>query len=360
MPRPDHVPSPRRRPLGRSGRSNGSSRRTRMRLLALLAALPLLAACASDADGPSADDPSAPSAPALPEVQPYRVAEGEPAPDVKRAAVRFLEAVLNYGPGEGTAEAARDRLREAGAGDGAGAAVTDGLSLLDADASAAAQVVYPQLGGLTEDRASIMAVVRTSVLSGAGLTSTTRVVDVRLARGGGAWEVEEVASAGDPPGGSGGPSDASGPPSPDAAGPGASPVAAEVLASERITLPDSARGDITSGRIDERVLRMMLDLAFEAPISVAVLATGHPDNVFGSSSVSNHTQGRAVDIWAVDGATVSDQRLVGERGPVRTLMELALEKGATEVGGPWALSTPDGAAFTDTVHEDHLHIGFKT
>ncbi|WP_017625218.1 hypothetical protein [Nocardiopsis chromatogenes] len=318
------------------------------RLLALLAAAPLLAACASDADGPSADGPDGPSAssaPALPEVRPYHVAEGEPAPDVKRAAVRFLEAVLNYGPGEGTPDAARERLREAGAGDGADAADTDGLSLLDPDASAAAQVVYPQLGGLTEKRASIMAVVRTSLLGGADLTSTTRVVDLRLARGGDAWEVEEVASVGDPPGGSG-------------ASP-ASGAAADVLASERITLPDSARGDITSGRIDERVLRMMLDLAAEAPISVAVLATGHPDNVFGSSSVSNHTEGRAVDIWAVDGATVSDQRLEGGEGPVRTLMELALEKGATEVGGPWALSTPDGSAFTDTVHEDHLHIGFK-
>ncbi|MFW5415279.1 hypothetical protein J0910_01230 [Nocardiopsis sp. CNT-189] len=327
----------------------GGGGRALRRALAALAAVPLAAGCGAGA----AEEPSGAQAPELPETTAYRVAEGEPAAQAKRAAVGFLEAVLNYERGGGDPESARERLRAAGRD---GTAVPDGFDLLAEDAAGSAQVVYPSLGGLTGDRASVMTVVETSLLRGEELTSAVRTVDVRLSRSGdGAWDVTEIASTGGAPPGEG--ADGSPPP---AASPGG--AAGEVLASDRITLPDSSRWDVMAGRTDERLLRMMLDLSAEHPVSVAVLTSGHPVNVFGSDSVSNHTRGRAVDIWAVGGTSVSDLRLrekEGPGGPVRALMELALENGATEVGGPWALNTPAGASFTDTVHQDHLHIAFK-
>ncbi|MEU0490822.1 hypothetical protein ABZ249_16460 [Nocardiopsis sp. NPDC006139] len=284
----------------------------------------------------------------------FEVADDEPAPDVKRAAVGFLETTFNYEAGQGTAEAARGRLNQAGM---SAEAITDGLFPGVEDTAGAAQIVYPQLGGLTDDQASIMAITRITTLSGDSLGSVTRVIDVRLTRDEQDWEVTEIASMGGdlPAGATETPwSSPEASHSPEGDGP-----ADRVLGSEDIDLPDSSRWDIEEGGIDERVLALLLELSDEHTLSVAVLATGHPVNVFNRSSVSNHTQGRAVDIWAIDGVSVSDHRRAGPDGPAGSLMRSALEQGATEVGGPWALSTEHGDTFTDTVHEDHLHIGFK-
>ncbi|WP_435107110.1 hypothetical protein [Nocardiopsis synnemataformans] len=327
--------------------------------LAVLATGSLLVACGGPSGTGSSSADNEPGAPALPSVSAYDVADGEPAPGVKRSAVRFLETVFNYEAEEGTADAARERLTAAGLDS---EAVTD-AGLFPGDGHAgAAQVVYPQLGGLTDDQASIMAVTEISTLLDDSLTSVTRVIDLRLDRRGEAWEVTEVASIGSDPAAPE-QADPTGTPAPESGSEqewvAVEGVAAQVLDSSKIDLPSSARWDVLAGDIDERVLQMMLDITADHTISVAVLSTGHPVNVFDSSSVSNHTNGRAVDIWAIDGITVADLRQEGPQGPAGRLMEMALAEGATEVGGPWALSTTNGATFTDTVHEDHLHIGFK-
>ncbi|GAB3742246.1 hypothetical protein [Nocardiopsis nanhaiensis] len=316
----------------------------------------LLTACTTTPppDPPEEEEPS--PAPALPEVAAYEVAEDEPAVGVKRAAVDFLEATFNYEADQGTAEAARDRLQQADMGT---EAVTDDLFPEVDDSAGAAEVVYPQLGGLTEDQASIMAITRLSLLSGESVGAMTRVVDLRLTRDEQNWEVTEIASMGG--------SQPAVPTQPPWSSPEAGPLeepesddpATEVLQSEDIELPDSSEQDIEEDRIDERLLTMLLELSADHTLSVAALATGHPVNVFDSSSVSNHTHGRAVDIWAIDGVTVSDHRQAGRDGPAGNLMKSALSLGATEVGGPWVLSNGHGTTFTDTVHEDHLHIGFK-
>ena len=280
-------------------------------------------------------------APTLPPVSVFEITENEPAPEAKLTAVRFLETALNYGEGSGTPEATRERLEAAGV-----LHDTDqqDIPLLLADAAVATQIVYPQLGGLTEDRASVMTVIDVSTLRGEKLSTQTRTVDVRLEQREEGWSVTEIASdGGTPPAAETTPPDA----------------AERVLASERIDLPDSARWDILNGDIDDRTLEMMLTLSAEHTISVAVLSTGHPVNVFDSDSISNHIHGRAVDIWAIDGVSVSDLRSQEGTNPARVLMELSLDQSATEVGGPWALSTSAGTSFTNTVHLDHLHIGFK-
>lgn len=318
------------------------------RLAALAAVTALVSACGA-AESPlspssDADTVEAAAEPTLPDVTPFDVADGEPAPDVKRAAVTFLEALLNHPEGEGTPGSARDRLDAADV-------PADGVELetplLTEDAAAAAQVVYPQLGGLTDTQASIMAVIQHSVLRDGDLTTQTRTVDLRLDRTGDTdWEVTEIADSGGEE------------PEPEVE---LSEPAQRVLSSDGINLPDSARWDILTGEIDDRLLELMLTLSADHIISVVTLATGHPVNVFDRDSVSNHIHGRAVDIWAIDGVTIAELGNLEEEdpNPARTLMETALREGATEVGGPWAITLPEGSSFTDTVHEDHLHIGYK-
>ena len=92
-------------------------------------------------------------------------------------------------------------------------------------------------------------------------------------------------------------------------------------------------------------------------MSVSVLNNGHPTDVFGSDRVSNHHRNRAVDIWQVDGKTVAAQR-GDDSNAVGQLMRYALSNGSTEVGGPWVVSSRGQSSFTNTIHQDHVHIGF--
>lgn len=278
----------------------------------------------------------------MPEVTPFTVAADEPARPVKRAAVAFLETLFNYPQGGGSLAASRERLAARGL---PAQNIATAKALLHEDATGALQVVYPQLGGLTATSSSIMTVVRQAVLRDGKLTTSTRTLDVRLAKRGGIWGVTRIASTGGRA----------------TKAVGTSALARQVLSSRKIVLPDTARWDIQAGRVDDRVLRMLLRLSRDHKLSVCVLSNGHPANVYGSTSVSNHTRGRAVDIWTIDGKRVATYaRQPGDaRNPARVLMERALRYGSDEVGGPWSFATRDGGTFTNTVHEDHLHIGFK-
>ncbi|MDE0804850.1 MAG: hypothetical protein OSA99_16200 [Acidimicrobiales bacterium] len=215
--------------------------------------------------------------------------------------------------------------------------------LLVPDAASSVEIVYPQLGGLTPVKSSVMVVFRQTLLRADGEQRVTRTADVRLDRTDGSWTVTSIDSIG-----------GDSPSEPTVV----SPAGKSVLDSATIDLPDSARWDIEAGRIDDRILRLLVELARAHTLSVTVLASGHPYNVFEASSVSNHTLGRGVDIWAVDGEPVVLQQHAGS--PVQALVQGLLDRGAvTELGSPWDL---DGAgssiSFTNTVHEDHLHLAF--
>lgn len=266
----------------------------------------------------------------------YSPIPGEPVPELKSLAADFLQALGTYELGGGTAEAAAARLN----GIATSATVPGSDLLLAPTASSAIEIIYPQLGGLTEDAASIMVVFRWRLLERGRETSVTRTADVRLALEAGAWRVSSVESLGGDTVDSG----------------SASPVAQAVLANDRIELPDSARWDINSGRIGDDVLQALEGLALEHTLSVAVLASGHPHNVFATESVSNHTEGRGVDIWAIDGQPVVSLRDPG--GPLPALVQTLVDAGVTEVGSPFDVDGPGGASFTNTVHQDHLHVAF--
>lgn len=258
-------------------------------------------------------------------------------PQLKQAAADTLTALLTYDSGGGVVEAARGRLASAPAD----ASVSDKVvSLLDPYARAAADVIYPQMGGLAGNRASAMVVTRLRWEGVEGGRSEVRTIDVRLVRQGGAWRVEDIASLGGDP-----------VPVPD---PTPEP-ARRVLNHPRIELPDSARWDIAAGRVTDAVLVTLATLGDAHDVKVAVLSSGHPIEVFGSVHTSNHIPGRAVDIWWLDGLVV-DQRAA--TGPLRGVVERLLAAGVTELGAPFDVDGAGGANFANLVHQDHLHVGY--
>jgi hypothetical protein len=201
------------------------------------------------------------------------------------------------------------------------------------------EVLYPQLGGLTDRRASVMVVTRQTVGSGPEPElSVVRTLDIRLVRGESGWEFEALASAG-------GAFDSL----EDLA------LAHAVAADPRIEMPDSARLDILEGGISPILLQVMSRIADITPYGVTVMATGHPYHVFETNRVSHHTSGRAIDINLVGGKHVIDDRAA--RSATRTLLQWLWENSdVIQVGSPWDVDGGSKRSFTNTVHQDHIHV----
>ena len=119
-------------------------------------------------------------------------------------------------------------------------------------------------------------------------------------------------------------------------------------------MPDSARWDIYSGHTTEAMLIRMLEIAETTDYAVLVLHRGHPYRVFDTESVSRHSVGQAMDVYAVGGELVVDSRFEGS--PTWTLANKLFQNGIGSMGSPWAFDGFGGRSFTDDVHQDHLHI----
>ena len=328
--------------------SHPGSRRLRRSAAPVLLTLALVAGCTTE---PSSDTrSSAPTTdarpttttttlPSVPAAPPWAPTAGEPTPNAKTVAAGAVQVLTTYPFGEGTVEATRTRLVAAGLPPGLADAAGP---LLQPGAASAGEIVYPQLGGLTASAASVMVVVRQRLADTEGERSVTRTLDVRLRLVGAAWAVEALASVGGDP--------------VERTDATPAPVA-ELLDNDRVDLPDSARWDLLRGGTDPRVVDLLLRLAAERRLSVTVLASGHPVNVFETSRQSNHTAGRGVDIWAVDGVPVADQR--GPDSPLRDLVARLAAEGVTEIGSPFDLDGAGRTQFTNTVHLDHLHLAYR-
>ncbi|RJK96297.1 hypothetical protein [Vallicoccus soli] len=297
---------------------------------------------------PTATPPSpSPSAPApsptvaLPSVEPWRPVGDEQRPEVKLAATAAVQALLAVPAGGGGAAAARARLDAAGVDPG----LLDGAgSLLPPSGPSVAQVVYPSYGGLLDDDASVITVVRQWWVQDGEVAEREVIADVRLRRRSGGWRVREVrpAVAG----------------AVDLAR--VEPAARAVLEAPSLQLPDPARQDVARLAVPE-LLALLTALGERHELQVVCLRSGHPREVYGTTRDSNHWRGRAVDIWAVDGVPVvtmepDDRRLLAFLAEGRDL-------GATEIGSP---ADPDGPQegcrgrvfFANELHRDHVHFGF--
>lgn len=296
------------------------------------------------ATGPAAT-PGASGGPAtaLPPAVPWRPWPGEVQPAAKQAAVRLVEAFGSWPAGHG---GVRDRAARA-VGIGVPARQAARLagqtgSLTPAADEAVVQVVDAQYGGILGDSASVLVVCRQTTRTGATVAHGGTTVDVRLVRRSSGWSVTALHPARPGP----------------ARPPGA--AARQVLDDRRIALPPAAVADIRSGRVHDSVLRAMLRLAGPYRISVSVVRSGHPMDVFGTNRPSDHPLGRAFDVWEIDGRAVADPAT--PRALVTGFMRAAAAAGSYNVGGPVQLSggSAPGRFFSDATHHDHVHIGFTS
>lgn len=276
-----------------------------------------------------------PDAPASPTG--FTAGPGEVRGEVKEAAARFVEGVGTWRRG-----AAPDpTARVVAAGYPADLAEV-ARPLFDVPAwESTTTVLYPQYGGLTPSTASVIVLARQE-WRGASADGVREVLlDVRLRSAGGIWNVTAVL---DPPR----------PPGPPTRTGGPTRAGRALLEAPRLALPDPVRADITAGRLGDPMIAVMLDLARSFDIQVQVAVSGHPGTVFPTRRLSNHAVGRAMDVRAINGVPVVD---IPRDDPVLTsFMTAAARAGATEVGGP--IPVAGRGLFTDSVHQDHVHVGF--
>lgn len=281
--------------------------------------------------GPSAAPPAPPPATT------WTAGPAEVLPEAKEVATHTVEVLTTYdvgAAGDTVAAVTSDPSRQ-------DATRLAAAPLLDAERWSRGRVVYAQLGGFREERASVMVVVEQRTAgAGAEPATVTRTVDVRVLRRDGRWHFDALAAVGGMPVGR--PSDLPA-------------VATAVLDDPRIVLPDSTRWDIHAGIVDPTLLRVMSRIAERTPYTVVTITSGHPRRVFGTEKVSDHTRGRAVDIALLDGTPVVEVRHEGS--PAHTLTrQLWEDPDVRQIGSPWALDGYGGRSFTDLVHQDHLHV----
>ena len=304
-------------------------------------------ASSAGAPGTSATGSASPvatsAAPHLPATSPWRPTANEISAQVKLRAVRLLEALGTWSSassdsaGRPGLPAAHVRIARLGYAPALADAAT---ALLGSSGSAVVQVVDAQYGGILASSSSVLVVLKQwrTGPGGATVLAGGTTVDVRLVAASPFWRVTAVHPA---------------EPSPPAAR--LSPQVSALLASTRLHLPVAARADLGSGTISAGVVSALRGLSAAHVVDVSVVKSGHPLYVFGTSRLSDHPRGHAVDVWAVDGHPVVDP---ANRPLVESVMRLGIALGAYQVGGPVDLDGGGLQYFSDNTHHDHIHLGF--
>lgn len=141
----------------------------------------------------------------------------------------------------------------------------------------------------------------------------------------------------------------------------------DVLGDSRIDLTSAGRSDVSSGRVDPRVLALLIYLAeAHGQVSVACLITGHSRFVAQTSLekkrkkphvVSAHVSGRAVDISALGGISILGNQQPGG------ITDLAIEEilslpASLQPAQVISLLDLSGPSFRLPDHADHIHVGY--
>lgn len=291
----------------------------------------------SDVRSGSGDGAADESAPAAYVAKAYTPDPAEEFANGKRLAARIAQRALTYESGTSALELARS-LPRGGIKARQLARVLD--PAVESDMRSVGEVVYPQLSGLTADSLGAMVLTKQVLQDTEGeRRAVVRVVDVRLRLKGASWAFEAIGSVGGSP----------------VRRPATLSAAAErVLDSPNITLSDSARWDIHRGGIDASLLDALAAAAKRQELSVGILRSGHPVNVWATNRPSAHAQGFAADIYAVDGELVIRQHRTGS--PAYEVASALAAGGAYQLGSPWVFGSGGVASFTDDVHADHLHV----
>jgi hypothetical protein len=139
--------------------------------------------------------------------------------------------------------------------------------------------------------------------------------------------------------------------------------AAALLDHPNVTIYADGRADLEAGRVDARVVAVLLALARDHTITVTSLVTGHPRCAVNGQAhgpgcaVSNHWLGRAADIAVIDGTAVSARHL-SVTAVTDQLANLPAPIRPDEIGGP--IDTGQPGVFTNTFHTDHVHVGWDS
>lgn len=135
-----------------------------------------------------------------------------------------------------------------------------------------------------------------------------------------------------------------------------------LLSNPRLTIYEAGRRDIAEGRIDARVL-LFLQLASEHwTLAVSSLQSGHSRCVGGRTyegcDISNHWYGRAVDIYLVNARPVTSASAAA-KALVLWAVKIDGVLQPYEIGHPWPRLAEIRRSFSDTDHEDHVHVGWS-
>lgn len=131
-----------------------------------------------------------------------------------------------------------------------------------------------------------------------------------------------------------------------------------VLEHPRIRVRAKDRADLREELVDTRVLSVLLALATRYEVGSVGPFTQHHYYVNGTRRPSNHVFGRAVDIFAINGAAF-DSRNDAARRFVVDALALPVDIRPTEVLSPWPLEVNGAWSVTDGDHADHAHFGFR-
>lgn len=135
-------------------------------------------------------------------------------------------------------------------------------------------------------------------------------------------------------------------------------LAQAVLSSATIEFRPQAEADLRAGRVDPRVLTVLLALGQRFELGdVGPFVSGHAYYVRGTDRLSNHAFGRAVDIGAIDSAPASAANGAARQAAL-ALASLPAGLRPDEVGSPFNELTALSGFFSDADHHDHIHLGF--
>ena len=137
-------------------------------------------------------------------------------------------------------------------------------------------------------------------------------------------------------------------------GGGGGGAAEALLQNKNLVLDADAQKDIRDGAVDPRMIGLLGKLAEKHKIELSVIKTGHAQFTSGGS-VSNHFEGRGIDIARVDGEIVNSGSPAA-RELASEIAEMTGDLRPTEVGTPWAIGA--SGFFTDAGHQDHLHVAY--
>lgn len=133
---------------------------------------------------------------------------------------------------------------------------------------------------------------------------------------------------------------------------------AAVLSNPRIRLTGVQRVDLATGLVDPRVVVLLAWLGERHTIVVTALRSDH-SYLTTAGFISNHANGRAVDIGVVDGQTCTGTR-AGACG--RLTLEIAALSGVLRSTELIYCFDPDGplspGGFARADHCDHVHVGY--